>query len=256
MKRKKQQKVKLIGKCKLCLEEKELLSKSHILPKFLLKQMLTNEQRGFAVLSLDASHIKFVSDYAYEPGILCANCDNKILSKYEDYGSKFLFGSLGKNDLLKAQSHYIHYYIENVNYHKLKLFFLSLLWRCSIASSNIFQKVKLDNKVEEEIRLILLEDKYTPEERFPITLLQYMHIKEVPLELIFPPWIGNKIDGEQNFHFIGGGLFLQLIIEYEKLTPINEEAMLKESGIVKVVDIPAEPMKAIVNKLVHWQWLK
>lgn len=251
----KKTKDKIVGVCCLCKEVKELLSKSHILPKFFLRQVLTKDNPEFAVISFDASEVKYVSDYGYEPGILCADCDNKKLSKYEDYGSKFLFGSLGKNALLRAEARHIHYHIENVNYHRLKLFFLTILWRCSIASSNNYHAVKLDQEIEEEIRLILLNDEFVPETKYPIALWNYVKTEDIPKEIILPPWIGNIVNGEQNFHFIGGGLLLQLIIRYNSLVPINEETILKESGIIKIVDLPSEPLKAMINKLVGWKWL-
>lgn len=248
-------KSKLVGKCRLCYEEKELISKSHILPKFFFKKILAEDDEEFVVMNADMSNLKNVRDHGYEGGLLCANCDNKILSRYEDYGSKFLFGSLSNKNMLKGKTLDSHHYIENVNYHKLKLFFLSLLWRSSISSSRTFTAVKLDEQIEEEIRMILLNNQFIPETKFPVTLWSYLHLKEIPSALILPPWIGNKNKGEQNFHIIGGGLFLQLTIEYDKLDPMNKEAMLSESGVVKIIHIPSESMKAMINTIIGWNWL-
>ena len=242
------------GICRLCLAKKKLLKKSHILPKFFLTRSINKNKKGFVVMSVDTSVVKNVPDNAYEANILCHNCDNVILSQFEDYASKFLYGGLGRKDRVTITPFQLYHEVKNINYHKLKLFVLSLLWKCSI--SKTFAEVNLSLEQEEEIRLILMENKFISENHFPVSILSYAHLKEVPNEIIFSPYISKKEKGEQNFLFFGGGLLFQIIVEYQQISPINLESMLKESGEIKLIQVPSESMKSLINNYVGWDFLK
>ncbi|MDE1924920.1 MAG: hypothetical protein KGH79_01940 [Patescibacteria group bacterium] len=59
------------GKCKLCLQEKELCRESHIIPRFLYK-FLTGKNNSMVYLDTQRAQTKYNSEY--ESGILCVNC--------------------------------------------------------------------------------------------------------------------------------------------------------------------------------------
>lgn len=243
-----------IGICKLCQNEKELIPKSHIIPKFFLNRNLNKEKKGFTVMTLDTSVTKHVQDYIYEPHILCKICDNEILSLYEDYACKFLYGNLGKKDGLeiKGQGHFLE--VKNVDYQKLKLFFLSILWRCSI--SVFFNDVKLDSDKEEYLRAILYSQKAPSELDYPSIFWNYASVTEVSTEFILEPWIGKQVKGERNFHLLGGGMLLQIILEYENLDQDSLNNLLKEDGSMNIPSTPNDSVKQLINKRIGWNWLK
>lgn len=243
-----------VGICRLCLNEKVLLKKSHILPKFILNKVLNKHKEGFVVMGIDTSNQKKVFDNAYEPNILCNYCDNKILGGYEDYGSKFLFGPLGKKDIISHENFQTYIDVKNVDYQKLKMFILSILWRSSI--SKIFNEVKLSERQEEELRQILLSNQAISQNFYPVFIWNYAHLKEIPNEIILPPYIGKKKAGEQNFLFIGGGMIFQILIEFDKMSEIYKEAILKEAGDIKIIHIQYESMKKLMNKYLNWNFIK
>ena len=79
------------GKCKLCLKEDvELLSRSHIIPKFLFDDM-KDENNSFVQIEPSkyvkgrTQHIKKPRDAFHEPNILCEKCDGILIKQYEDY---------------------------------------------------------------------------------------------------------------------------------------------------------------------------
>lgn len=243
-----------VGICRLCLNEKILLKKSHILPKFLLNKVLNKNKEGFVVMAVDTSSQKKVFDNAYEPNILCNYCDNKILGGYEDYGSKFLFGPLGKKDIISHEIFQTYIDVKNVDYQKLKMFILSILWRCSI--SQIFKEVKLSESQEEKLRKILFLNQPISQNFYPVCIWNYAHLKEIPNEMILPPYIGNKNAGEQNFLFISGGIVFQILIEYDEMSEIYKESILKEVGEIKIIHIQYESMKKLMNKYLNWNFIK
>ena len=77
--------------CKLCLKEKGLLKKSHIVPNFLYRE-LRDEDNAFVKANLAKVTKENIYTGLFEPNILCAECDNVLLGKLEDYSSKILYG--------------------------------------------------------------------------------------------------------------------------------------------------------------------
>ncbi len=68
--------------CKLCLQDKSLLKKSHIAPGFFYKEP-KDEDNSFVKAKLDAVTSQKTCTSLFEPDILCQNCDNVILGQYE-----------------------------------------------------------------------------------------------------------------------------------------------------------------------------
>lgn len=149
-----------VGICKLCLQKKELCRKSHIIPSFHYK-FLYGPNKKLIYLNSRKSEVRYNSEY--ESDILCRRCDEEVLGKLDDYAAKFIHNKFpqksvfsleridGKNCLVLENC-------PNYNYTRFKLFVLSLLWRASITSRPFFQAVKLDHEVEEELRLMILNN--------------------------------------------------------------------------------------------------
>ena len=103
------------------------------------------------------SKVKKPSSGEYESGILCQECDNSILGSYETYGHNVIYGGTFK----QGKKPICHNTVEadltilncrNIDYSKLKLFYLSLLWRASISSRPMFKAVDLGTKYTDRIR--------------------------------------------------------------------------------------------------------
>lgn len=135
--------------CRLCLEEKKLLKKSHILPEFFYEGMY-NEYHKVVHTNLNNLHDKkHYPTGLYEKNILCAECDGNLLSSFETYAAEAFFKPNGKrrhsvtiepltgNDGLKMLS------FSNLDYTKFKLFLLSLLWRSGLSNHLLFKQVEL-----------------------------------------------------------------------------------------------------------------
>ena len=83
--------MKKIGKCNLCLTEGIKYSKSHIIPKFLFKE-LKGEDGNEKIVEIypNKEYRKALSsDNFYDRSILCSECETQ-LSKYETYLNMFL----------------------------------------------------------------------------------------------------------------------------------------------------------------------
>ena len=186
----------MIGTCCLCQSEKQLIRKSHIIPDFMYRDLYDSKHRIF-FLNIDASKHKLVRKSfrftgEYQSDILCKNCDNFILGGLEDYGCKFLYGENLSNSEqlvmknLKPSLGLIHTEIANVSYTKLKLFLLSLMWRCSISDRDGFKKINLELH-EGAIRKMISDSNAGTWDQFPVFIMTYLNDKQLPRDLIAHP---------------------------------------------------------------------
>jgi len=150
--------------CKLCLKEVSGLVKSHIIPEFIYKNLgLYNNHGKINLLSPKnikpngEFRIKHLASGIYDNGLLCSDCYNRIIGSLETYANKILFTEVGKLKITKININGKDYKrLEDLDYRKFKLFWLSILFRCSITKKSGFNEVSLGPH-EEEIRRMLIE---------------------------------------------------------------------------------------------------
>ena len=146
------------GQCKLCLTEKELCKKSHIIPDFMYKEIYDEKHSliSFKTHTLHSGQIVF--NGAYEKDILCEDCDNNLIGGFENYASRVLYGGkipVSIKNFIKPDGLEFSQ-AQGVDYIKFKLFLLSVLWRASISSNDFFSSVSLGSLYEEKIRQMIL----------------------------------------------------------------------------------------------------
>ncbi|MDD5016083.1 MAG: hypothetical protein PHW73_13485, partial [Atribacterota bacterium] len=175
----------------------------------------------------------------YEGGILCQDCDNKILGNLETYGSQVLFGgnikgiatkNFKKPDGLEFMQ------ISGLDYKKFKLFLLSLLWKSHISSRPFFKRVDLGS-YGEKIRHMILTGNPGKVGDFPCIVTSYRK-STLPKEIIAEP---RKIKLDHFFNYsygypflIDGFLYIFKIIENDQTDWILEAA-INENGEMKVI---------------------
>jgi len=139
--------------CKLCNEEK-ILVKAHIIPEGFFRSL-----RHGSIVPEIHSNTKGVFPKrspigVYDKNILCEKCD-KYLGLWDEYAQKLLIQNFSESNSVYNGSTKVAYQINSYDYKKLKLFFLSLLWRASISSQPFFKKIQIgahENILKEMIR--------------------------------------------------------------------------------------------------------
>ncbi|WP_277014312.1 hypothetical protein [Flavobacterium lindanitolerans] len=164
-------------KCKLCLHEKPLLKRSHIVPNFMYKSMFNGGKRLVSINTNDiGGKVKFMQTGYTESNLLCANCDNGILSRLERFASLNIYSEPSANSLVTRKEYdeggeiipYIRF--ENLDYTNAKLFFLSIIWRCHISKLEVFSDVNLGEHAE-QIRRMILDNDAGDEKRYEVVLI-------------------------------------------------------------------------------------
>lgn len=128
--------------CRLCLNERELRN-SHIIPEFFY-QPLYDKKHRILVLSTKKKRPRPMEQKGVRECLLCADCETK-LSGWETYAAKVLANITIPNQDAEP------FTVSGIDYRKFKLFELSVLWRVSVASHDIFKEIDLGSH-EERIR--------------------------------------------------------------------------------------------------------
>ncbi len=172
--------------CRLCLLDKTLVKKSHIIPNFMYKGILDKENTMVKLNINNPKLNKINRSGVYEGGLLCQQCES-LLSKYESYASDVFYGSkvtARVNLTYKFLSEHL-LKINNIDYLKMKLFFISILWRCHISKDEAFKNVNL-GKIAEKIRLMVLNGIPGNAKEYEIKIIIYQ-IPEIPSKSMIPP---------------------------------------------------------------------
>lgn len=214
---------------------------------------LFDEHHQFIRLSLDGRVPSVpVPSGDYESNILCADCEKFLNENYENYAKLFLYGPIDQLGLNRPVSeccrnqHGVEFLqIRNVDYHKFKLFLLSVLWRASISSRPLFKNVSLGPH-EEIIRNKLLIKNGGQQNEYPCIICTYRNNKQLPTDFIGQPrkfrhnagtGYSFLMDGMIYFFEVSRGIFDRSILE----ASINTKDELKvifmpESNAVKVLN--------------------
>ncbi len=160
------------GICKLCLQEKELCRKSHIIPRFHYK-FLYGPNNKLVYLNSQKAEVRYNSEY--EGGILCKECEGGILGRLDDYAAKLIHydfptKSVFRFEQIDGKECSVLENCPNYDYARFKLFLLSLLWRASITSRPFFKTIKLNLQTEDDLRKMIINSKPGEPEEYPCFL--------------------------------------------------------------------------------------
>src|SRR5687767_3804605 len=109
--------------CALC-QLKKPLRQSHIVPEFMYKPLYDSLHR-FQGLSLDVYEDQQTHQKGLREELLCDDCEQLLANKYENYAA----ASFYRPAVQAMKQSPIGFTMPRLDYHRFKLFLLSLLWR-------------------------------------------------------------------------------------------------------------------------------
>lgn len=248
-----------IGKCKLCLQEKELLNKSHIIPNSFYKIFMDDDKSFVFTTNVEIKNKKdrpnkrFTGEF--ENGVLCVSCDNKILGSLDSYGINFFCKGFKSNyDLIKIYDvknlgGYDYSIIKNIDYKKIKLFLLSVLWRASISKREFFKDVDL-GPYENKIRKMILFDDPKLDKDFPIITYSTVDEKLDLNSLIGQPRKVKQYNSHVYVFVINGLIFIYYINDRFLPSELIEYSPSKENTF-KIIHIPPHLSREYIFKFLN-----
>lgn len=190
-----------ISPCRLCHRSLHLCN-SHILPEFVYKDVYDASHKYYEITGTADERNRRRRKGAREY-LLCRDCEDRF-QVHEDYAYKMLFSN---NTVLSFPTGDGKAIITDINYESLKLFQLSILWRSSVTTNDMFRHVKL-GPYEEPLRQILLRNDYVPPDAFPFSMAAALdrgtHVKAVIME---PIRRRIQVDNSSVYCFLFGGYY-------------------------------------------------
>ena len=172
--------------CKYCGEIFPKLVKAHIIPRSFYKVIRGDDKHSieFAIGESDENK-KIWQSGIHDSNIVCEECE-KLFGEFDKHGYEVLPAALAqKNIWHDSNGHPCAYLVEKVDYHKLKLFFLSMLWRAH-ASTHIFRgHIKLGCH-ESIIRSCI--SKKIGSSHDDSEIIMFHPLNQSYSNLIIPPW--------------------------------------------------------------------
>lgn len=159
--------------CKLCLQARPLI-KAHIIPRSFYPKddnitVLTNNKNKYP---------KRAYKGLYDVNILCTECEKKF-SVCDTEGTETLKNKKAKPHAFLGKYEYdehgndLFYEISSFNYHNLKMFFVTLLWRSIVSILPEFSSCNSSSD-EEKLRNIINNDKPIPDYEYAVFCVRYI----------------------------------------------------------------------------------
>lgn len=166
------------GNCELCGEYKDLC-KAHIIAKPFFKFLYPDNIAGGPLIALSQFNgeyrkVNVPATGMYDSGILCAECDN-VFGEYDKYAAEILL----KTEFIETPEKEA-YILTPYNYKKLKLFFLSLIFRGSVSKHKAFARISVDEQHEQKIRDLLLAENPGTEDEYSVFLAKFDDSDRIP----------------------------------------------------------------------------
>lgn len=154
--------------CKGCATEKGKLSKSHIIPRSFFEEL--RDDKTIALRQYTNSPGQFnkkIPIGVYDQTILCDECENRFL-KIDNYAADLLLHNQ------ELQNAFLLYPTKDLKLVEpasdLKFFFMTVLWRASISSMELYQHVKLEDSTEKYLRALIWNNQIGNQHEFPFLL--------------------------------------------------------------------------------------
>lgn len=141
--------------CALCRIDRTLKN-SHIIPEF-LHRPIYDEKHRINLIRPGSSRLQILQQGIRER-LLCQECEERF-QEFEDYFARYWYGGRPFPDPPLPQE----VLVTNLDYRRLKLFLLSIVWRASVAKTSAFRAAGLGPHEDRVRRLLLASDPGSPD---------------------------------------------------------------------------------------------
>jgi hypothetical protein len=215
-----------LGKCRLCQNERELCF-SHIIPEFMYLPTYDENHRAVMIpKGKNKYEQKGLREY-----LLCSDCDRTIIGKWETYSSPIVKSIQGLNITQNGDQ----FAVPNVEYANFKLFQLSLLWRASITSVQMFDGINIGNHHEEVIRKMLFSKDPGKPDQYGCIMFVLDNASQLQKTIWSP--VEDNIDGFTCYRFLTGRIFWYFFLP-EAYPRDAGNFFMSLDGILRLVKAP------------------
>lgn len=244
--------------CRLCGLEKKLI-KAHIIPEFMYEDLYNEDHRFYEFSKEDILNGKtlkpFIQIGEFDKNILCAKCDNERLGSLEKYAQKVLFGqNLNAEEKPDCTNYKVDSYefseCKNVDYSKIKLFLLSILWRSHLTQRPKFGSVDLGPHGD-KVKEMIWNSNPGEELDYPITITSFVRADYHYKDLILEPRKMKTKSGFTSYIFSIGSFQFNFFVNSpdHKLPEFVNEFTLKKNNVMRTIHLKDGLETELIKKL-------
>lgn len=159
-------------KCKFCGNESTLIN-AHVIPAGFFRRIRQGKEPLEVITNSAGEYTKKSQIGEYDKTIVCSNCES-IWQEWDNYAQQLL-----AEEPLNGRARYynnrkICYVVDNYEYSKLKLFFISIAWRASVSSRKFFRRVSL-GQFEDIAKQHIMNGNPGDSEDFSVVVSKFNH---------------------------------------------------------------------------------
>ena len=159
-------------KCKLCGNESALVN-AHIIPAGFFRRIRQGKESLEVITNSPGEYTKKSQIGEYDQTIVCSKCE-AIWQGWDNYAQQLL-----AEEPLNGRARYhgnrkICCVVDNYEYSKLKLFFISMAWRASVSSRKFFRRVSL-GEFEDIAKQHIMNSDPGDSEDFSVVVSKFNH---------------------------------------------------------------------------------
>lgn len=219
--------------CKLCNKDKTLI-KAHAIPEAFFRQLRKGEIAPKILSNIPGVHAKKSPIGVYDSAILCQACEDKFAA-WDDYGTKTLINKIDTYPLVTEDKNAIACRKEHYDYRKLKLFFISVLWRASVSTHDFYSGVKL-GPWENIAKELILNNNPGTEYDFSIVLSKF--VSKLGADRLAKTMLSPKAErwnGTNAYRFYLAGITAYIKVDKQKYPDSFEKALVRENTPLQIV---------------------
>jgi hypothetical protein len=234
--------------CQLCGKHTKLI-KAHVIPASFLKPLRGDNQLPRIFSSEPGVFPRRSHSGVYEEDLLCADCDAEV-GIWDNYAYQTLvkpFEGTGEKPPLDALDNLT---LTKFDYDRLKLFFISLIWRADRSTHDFFSAVDLGRRWRSRARqMILRKDPGKPDE-FGVNLVRHEH--RLARKTLHSPKRARH--NGINFYILSLGSFAAMIrVDSRPFDPIMQPFLLRRDHPLVVPIFPYEESTLYRDTLEHFK---
>jgi hypothetical protein len=222
--------------CQLCLQDKKLI-RSHIIPASFFR--LAYPEKNCRIVTKD-EYSKRLLVGLYDMEIVCEECE-KIFSRWDDYGNRFFSEILesGKNKIINKNNINIIIF-DDIKYSELKLFLMSVLWRCAVSRHPFFNQISLGS-FENQLKENILSSNPGSDEEFAILIFKFDVSKA---DILHPPR-RMRLNGVNGYrlYFFNAEVFVK--VDKRSSSKLASLILGKEKPLIVILKDPPQVIRLL-----------
>jgi hypothetical protein len=194
--------------------------------------MTKKKHRIYARISGKLAHMPPLQKGLREP-LLCWDCEQK-LSPYEKYNREILYGGIEITGSRKRN----RIDLTGLNYKRVRVFYLSLLWRMSIAGHRFWKEVDL-GRHEEKVREMVLHEFPGEPYDYGVSCIAPLFDGQLLADFILEPDF-KRNDRGRFYRVVLGGFLFMFHVSAVRLQDMGKQLLIQKNGHWNIPIIDAQ----------------